>query len=1393
MVIPETRLIAEFASLPGKEVPAGFQEVWEKAGFSCRRLNPEQPMQSLPVETDLCLLWVGCSWEEANRWLIDQTPEDLRVRTVLVGFGMDASHLAKAHAAGGFAAVEWPLADWVGPTLARAVERSQKPIERLLTRALSDLRQEFEQPPESVLVRVAELAERTLGCERAFVALEQQGPEKLLALARSPDGVVPRDLGEEDKLLSELAQKLSLTFQLSGVPLTVPDLDADWVGLPGKKGVPWQSAVLVPLRSSDVQGAEWPKPLSAALHLYWKEPWLPNMVERLILGTLAIFAAASLTQLAGRTYETMRQAVSRNLLIGRDTTAESLDEKFLDSEETLVRNNSLEEIAKTLLTMFFGGRLGLRELWTRVSLSTCGSSDWLVVGPKEHESGPPVMIPPSHEKTILVPVPESNSDWVVLSLLKERASSLGQLVAIFSSRIAAAAARDEVELLADDLYRAVRKVRQGMNSKALSGLSTAPASLTEAKTGLQKIAEVVRNCLDADGAKIYVLRRAPEGAVIWQICNTQMPDQESQRVPFSPDRGLADWVLREKKWLFIPEVNDVDRTMTVPQHGITEGGRRIEVLARPGKEQHPNATDPDNETSILLVPFSGEEKVAGVLSVWREQGKPFFDTELDLESLLRFAPHVAAACQRLLQLEKAETQLAEMAWLGRTLAESQSLREGYGAIAAGTGKLADAACAVLLHHDIDESGCTRLYPSAIWNTTKREGGGAPLFLRLSSIPCNSNVEEWGELVFKHFSEALAPLVFRSLLTPPIVKEERPSPPLAVALLDRQRQGQEPDFFSDELIGHFALSFLQSATALLEGHVPNFASRLIDQLDGPPSLDRGEREDDPGRPEEILKEAAKLLQQATGADAALAYSGTPRHMKVQAAWPANDRTTDLEILPGSLTAESLRRRAPIRVLDAREGEPLHRRGLEKITEAFGWKEVRSWLCCPVVHENRVIGLIKLLTQESGVFLGENEQKIAELLAKQASWEMLKASRRLILEDLLKLMDNKIASLRGTSLGEAITSQLRGWAGRLLMRPGCRVVVIARVEGGSFLVKTAYPSLQEKDLDALAGLSLHSKGQLIRWSAKSSSGDTPGSAVRAINPAGIGQPIVLPGVTRLTGHLFVLDRDSFNAEEPESVKEAARLVAVLLNAELVRNELKQTLGRFRHAALGPIQGVKSVAEVLALLAKDAGANPEEVKKYQAWLAKEVEELSLWRENQRFYQNEKVEIRPRRQALRPLVERCFKRFRSIFEEQKIHYRLDWQPKGEVHLDFDDHALDLVLSNLLDNARKYVFRDQKVEVGARIAVETIQIWVEDIGHGIDDSLRDKVFQVGERAVGFDPFRTIAGEGLGLPMARAIVMAHGGELDYTSYLYTTGRTPETTPHRVRFTIDLPLAWRRAK
>jgi signal transduction histidine kinase len=117
-----------------------------------------------------------------------------------------------------------------------------------------------------------------------------------------------------------------------------------------------------------------------------------------------------------------------------------------------------------------------------------------------------------------------------------------------------------------------------------------------------------------------------------------------------------------------------------------------------------------------------------------------------------------------------------------------------------------------------------------------------------------------------------------------------------------------------------------------------------------------------------------------------------------------------------------------------------------------------------------------------------------------------------------------------------------------------------------------------------------------------------------------------------------------------------------------------------------------------------------------------------------------------------------------------------SELNIAADPTRIAQILSNLLDNARRYTPAGGSITVDLSTGGGMAAVTVTDTGPGIPDDERYRIF---ERLVRLDAGRARdhGGAGLGLSIARALARAHGGEL-------------ECLPHDggARFRLSLPAA-----
>jgi two-component system sensor histidine kinase KdpD len=86
-----------------------------------------------------------------------------------------------------------------------------------------------------------------------------------------------------------------------------------------------------------------------------------------------------------------------------------------------------------------------------------------------------------------------------------------------------------------------------------------------------------------------------------------------------------------------------------------------------------------------------------------------------------------------------------------------------------------------------------------------------------------------------------------------------------------------------------------------------------------------------------------------------------------------------------------------------------------------------------------------------------------------------------------------------------------------------------------------------------------------------------------------------------------------------------------------------------------------------------------------------------------------------------------------------------------------------LIDNANLYSPKDQPITITAESTGDSVTTSVADRGPGIDDFEQTMIFDKFYR--GKDQRYLVRGTGMGLPIAKAIIVAHKGSVSVTSQL----------------------------
>jgi len=126
------------------------------------------------------------------------------------------------------------------------------------------------------------------------------------------------------------------------------------------------------------------------------------------------------------------------------------------------------------------------------------------------------------------------------------------------------------------------------------------------------------------------------------------------------------------------------------------------------------------------------------------------------------------------------------------------------------------------------------------------------------------------------------------------------------------------------------------------------------------------------------------------------------------------------------------------------------------------------------------------------------------------------------------------------------------------------------------------------------------------------------------------------------------------------------------------------------------------------------------------------------------------------------------EVFENKRIahpshHFRLHVSSCAkEACVVADSHRLQQVVDNLLANAVKFSGANSEIELSIDRLDHDVRVSISDHGVGIPRELHDRVFNPFAQ-IDASTTRQTGGVGLGLNIAKSIIEAHRGVLDFSS------------------------------
>lgn len=147
--------------------------------------------------------------------------------------------------------------------------------------------------------------------------------------------------------------------------------------------------------------------------------------------------------------------------------------------------------------------------------------------------------------------------------------------------------------------------------------------------------------------------------------------------------------------------------------------------------------------------------------------------------------------------------------------------------------------------------------------------------------------------------------------------------------------------------------------------------------------------------------------------------------------------------------------------------------------------------------------------------------------------------------------------------------------------------------------------------------------------------------------------------------------------------------------------------------------------------------------------------------------------------LLETAVARLRRATRDHRVEVDV---PADLPLLHADYTQLDLVVTNLVENATRHSPPRSVIRVGARPAASTVEVWVENRGDGVLAPERTRIFEAFHRSHGS------RSSGIGLAICKAVVEAHGGRIGVTDAQGGGARFTFTIPVLPTSAVEAPAA-----
>jgi len=288
---------------------------------------------------------------------------------------------------------------------------------------------------------------------------------------------------------------------------------------------------------------------------------------------------------------------------------------------------------------------------------------------------------------------------------------------------------------------------------------------------------------------------------------------------------------------------------------------------------------------------------------------------------------------------------------------------------------------------------------------------------------------------------------------------------------------------------------------------------------------------------------------------------------------------------------------------------------------------------------------------------------------------------------------------------------------------------------------------------------------------------------VRGAGIKSQYIIPLITqeRVIGTLQIdlserqdlLKGDKYYRNESLKILSGfANQVAIAIEANrrnTIIEKLETTMADMGHEFRSPLHNLSTQLGGLKYYLEKKYGDDERVRQVARIVQEEAFRADRQMRNALFSASESFEQRGlnlEEALISETINSCAERFRETAQKRGISIVIYDNLKKLPPIHFDKTQMEQVFTNLIDNAIKYSYAKESIEIRGEDHGRQVAISIKDNGVGIPERLQEKIFEGFTRSDKLDPTRFIPGTGLGLKIAKKCVVNHKGRIFVHSKSY---------------------------